>query len=501
MRIILLGLPGSGKEQLARSLADHYKIPVLTLESTLTEIAAEKTELGRLVKEAAFAGKFSDELIMAALRIRLARKDAKDGFIMEDFPRSTGQAETLDILLKGLRRPLNAVVKIDIEPDDLMEHLVGQITCQNCGAKYNIYNNPPIVEGMCNECGEKIRSRPDDYEENIANRLRNCEMIMMPLERLYGLQKKMVPVPGNQTDKKIFKNAVKLLDALPPIEIPEGDDEATLPMDESLLKALMAPKSDEDRPRRRGRPPRKRLQQEMAEITAAEEAKEKAAKEKAAASEKGEEKAKKPAAKSKVESKPAKESKVAKKKAAAKPAKTTKPVKKAESGTAKKAKTVKTAKATAKKAEAKKTTKKVPAKKAVSKKAVTEKKAVTKKKAAVKKKSAVTKKVAAKKKVVKKAAVKKKVVSKKVVTKKAASKPQVKKKTAAKKAVTKKKVSKKPVSKKAVVKKAVAKKKLSKKTPIKKASKKAVSKKVVKKKATVKKKPVKTAKKKVSRRR
>ena len=482
MRIILLGLPGSGKEQLARSLADHYKIPVLTLESTLTEIAAEKTELGRLVKEAAFAGKFSDELIMAALRIRVARADAQDGFIMEDFPRSTGQAETLDILLKGLRRPLNAVVKIDIEPDDLMEHLVGQITCQNCGAKYNIYNNPPIVEGMCNECGEKIRSRPDDYEENIANRLRNCEMIMMPLESFYGKQNKMVPVPGNQTEKKIFRKAVKLLDALPPVEIPEDDGESTLPMDESLLKALMAPKSDDDRPRRRGRPPRKRLQQEMAEIAAAEEAKEKA---------KG--KADKAVAQKSTPEKSTKE----------------KPGKEKSSKETSKLKTEEKAATASSEKKAKKSTTKKKAtatKKAVSQKTAAKKKVV--KKAAVKKK--VAKKTAAKKKVVKKAAVKKKVtpkkVDKKTAGKKAVTKKKVVKKAVAKKAVAKKAAVKKTPVKKAPVKKKAAKKKLPSKKPLKKAptkqvSKKTAKKKVVKKKVSPKKKQVKAAKKKASRRR
>lgn len=259
MRIILLGLPGSGKEELARNLADQYSIPILTLESMLTEIAAEKSELGRLVKEAAFAGKFSDELMMAALRIRLARPDADNGFIMEDFPRTTGQAETLDILMRGLRRPISAVVKIDIESDDLMEHLVGRITCQTCGEKYNIYSNPPIVEGMCNVCGGRIRRRPDDYEENIANRLRNCDLIMSPLIEYYRGKDILHLINGNNTNKKIFKLTAKILDRLPKPEIPENDSEQpSLPMDESLLKALMAPKSDENRPRRRGRPPRKK---------------------------------------------------------------------------------------------------------------------------------------------------------------------------------------------------------------------------------------------------
>ena len=421
MRIILLGLPGSGKEELARNLAKHYDIPILTLESMLTEIASEKTELGRLVKEAAFAGKFSDELIMAALRIRLARADAANGFVMEDFPRTTGQAETLDILMRGLRKPINAVVKIDIEADDLMEHLVGQITCQNCGEKYNIYTNPPIVEGMCNVCGEKIRRRPDDYEENIANRLRNCEMIMFPLIDFYRGKSMLHLVNGNNNKKKIFKLAVKLLDGLPKPEIPEDDSDApSLPMDESLIKALTAPKSDDDRPRRRGRPRRKPLPETVEVSDAKAKPKAEVAESEKADKQKAEKKAAKKSVKKKTDSK---------KKTAAK-------------------------------------------KKAVTKKKVAAKKAAAKKKVVAKKKTVAKKKVAkkklAKKKVAKKVAARKKLVAKK----KAATKKVVKKKTvkkaAAKKTQTKKGQLKKPAAKKKTVKKKVTKKKAVKKKTVKK---------------------------------
>ncbi len=351
MRIILLGLPGSGKEELARRLSRDYDIPSLTLETMLTEMASEKTELGRIVKEAAFAGKFSDELIMASLRVRLDRDDARNGFILEDFPRTTGQAETLDILLKGLRRPLNAVVKIDIEADDLMEHLVGQITCQNCGEKYNIYNNPPIVEGMCNVCGERIRSRPDDYEENIANRLRTCEMVMAPLTQFYSAQKSLHLVDGNHPNKKIEKLALKLLKGLPAVEIPENDAELpTLPMDETLLKALIPPRAqsdDENRPRRRGRPRRKPLPEPVAE-------------ESAAAEKPATKAAKEIAGKAKMAGKVTKKAEVAEK--------TVTPKKKAPAK-----------KAAAKKAPVKKAAgKKAPAKKAVAKKALVKKAAAKK---------------------------------------------------------------------------------------------------------------------------
>ena len=423
MRIILLGLPGSGKEELARRLSKEYDIPVLTLEKTLADMTAQKTELGRLVKEAALAGKFSDELIMAAVRVRLAQEDAQNGFVLEDFPRSLGQAETLDVLLKALCTPLNAVVKIDIESDDLMEHLVGRITCQHCGEKYNIYSNPPIVEGMCNECGERIRRRPDDYEENIANRLRNCEVIMSPLLTYYKGKNNLHLVDGNHPDKKIVRLAMKMLNNLPEPEKPEcAEDMPELPMDETLLKVLSPPKPvyDENRPRKRGRPRRKPLPEEVVEPAA--ETKAKAVKE--------------DTSDSKAQAKAVDKKPVVKKTAAKKTA---------------------TKKVVAKKTASKKTaTKKAPVKKTASKPSALTKKKVVKKSA--------SKKAATKKKVVKKTAGKKAVTSKKAVTtKKTPSKKIASKKVAAKKVSAKKSASKKAPAKKAAVKKTVAKKKAAKK--------------------------------------
>ncbi len=458
MRLILLGLPGSGKEELARRLSKDFNIPVLTLEKTLTDMATEPSELGKIVKEAAFAGKFSDELIMAALRVRLDQADAQKGFILEDFPRSIGQAETLDVLLKGLRRPLNAVIKIDIEADDLMEHLVGRITCQNCGEKYNIYNNPPIVVGMCNVCGERIRSRPDDYEENIANRLRNCEIIMSPLEKFYKAQGSLQLVPGNHPNKKIEKLAVKLLKSLPAVEIPENDAELpTLPMDESLLKALVPPRpaggDDDNRPRRRGRPRRNPLPEPVVEADAG---KADGAGDEAGSAAKTDQKTSKKSAVKKT---------VAKKAVAKKPA--------------------------AKKAASANKTDQKPAGKKVVRKTVTKKAATkpTEKKAVVKKQAAPAKKAAVKKAPVQKTPAQQTSVQK-APAKKAAAKKAVAKKAVAKKAVVKKATVKKVAAKKAAVKKAPAKAVTSKKTTTKKAVEKKLT---AKKKTPAKKSPVKKA--------
>ncbi|MGD2117975.1 MAG: nucleoside monophosphate kinase [Chromatiales bacterium] len=461
MRIVLLGPPGSGKEELARSLAYHYGVPNLTLQSTLTEIAIEKTAMGRLVKEAALQGKFSDELIMAALRIRLARKDAQKGFVMEDFPQSLGQAETLDILLKGLRRPLNAVLRIKIDNDDLMERLVGQITCQKCGAKYNVYDNPPIVEGMCNVCGERIRSKPDDYEENIANRLRACEMQVAPIIDYYKSHDMLHEVPGNKPTDKILKLALKLLDSLPEVVLPEeGEEGSGMPMDESLLKALIAPRAEGDAPRRRGRP-RKQVAEPPAEKAAKPaETKAKAAAEKPAAEKKAAKPAKKAAKKTvtkkvaeKASAKKSSKKAAPKKKAAAKPTTTKK--KAASKKVVKKAAKKVAKKAVTRKAAAKKTVKKAPIRKTTAKKKVAVKKAAVSKKAPLKKKT--VKKAVAKKTVAKKVAAKKKVV-KKAPIKKLAKKAPSKKKVVAKKKVVKKKVAPKKTAKKSVSKKTAKKK-------------------------------------------
>jgi adenylate kinase len=456
MRIILLGLPGSGKEELARSLAKHYQVPVLTLENTLKEIAAEKNELGRLVQEAAFAGKFSDELIMAALRIHLAKPDAVNGFVLEDFPRTTGQAETLDVLMRGLRRPINAVLKVNIEPDDLMEHLVGQITCQNCGEKYNIYSNPPIVEGMCNVCGGRIRRRPDDYEENIANRLRTCEMIMAPLEQYYGSKQLLKLITGNRPAKKMFNQAVKLLDSLPSIDIPEDDDLPTLPTDETLLKALVAPRNNDEQPRRRGRPRRKQQPPAVAVAPKKEaQSKPEIVDEKILAAASGVVAAQKEKPVKASENKKQKEAKAARKNAAAKTDSGKKPSKSVSNKKVAKKKEIK-AEADNKAVAQKKT---VASKKAPAKKKVDAKKPVAKKKVTVKKQAAANKNLAKKKAVTKKKAAKKSVAKKKVVSKK---KVVTKKVTAKKKVVAKKKVIARqaPVSKKVVAKKKVSSKKV-----------------------------------------
>ena len=96
----------------------------------------------------------SDELLLALLRVQLAQPDLADGFVLVDFPRNAAQADVLDSILDSLGRPLDLVLYVNVDPDELMERLVGRITCEHCGAQYNLYINPPTVEGVCDICGK-----------------------------------------------------------------------------------------------------------------------------------------------------------------------------------------------------------------------------------------------------------------------------------------------------------------------------------------------------------
>ena len=377
MRIILLGPPGSGKSVLADKLSRKYKLPILNMHRILSSMANEDTELGRLVGELLLAcAPIPEELVYSALKEPC--DEAKQGFILDDFPRELVHAEMLYQLLQSLGASLELVIAIHVKTDDIMERLVGQSHCNACGEDYNIYVNPPMVEGVCDMCGGRISRRPADYEEGISNRLRVCEVNQNELISRYKEEGILQAIHGLADEPKAYRQACKLVDDAP--RIPLTDPE--------ILK-----------------------------LRAESEAKKKRA-------------AKKRARKKRVVRKKAMTKRVVRKKAAVKKKVV---VKKsvAKKVTAKK-KVATKKKAVVKKVVAKKkvAAKKVMTKKTVTKKAVVKKKPVVKKKVASKKK-VVTKRVVAKKKVaVKKSAVKKKTALKK--------KPVVKKKVSKKKSVRKK---------------------------------------------------------------
>ena len=402
MRIVLLGAPGSGKGTQAARIEAKYGIPQISTGDLLRAAVAEGTPLGRMAKAAMDAGQLvSDEIVLGIIRERLRKPDARKGFILDGFPRNLAQAEALDQLLEELGRPLQAVILIDVDFDALMQRLTGRYTCLSCGATYNIYSNPPRVDGICDRCGGTLHHRADDNEETIGNRLRVYETQTAPLIDYYDQQGKLRRVQGQAEVDDVFRAIARVLDQLPKESARPAKGRAAPGHAARAIAAQRArqqPDEEAAAPKAASRVKKAAAKTEVASKTPA--------RKKVAASKtvSGNKAATKKAATKKTAVKKGaavKKKSAAKKKAAAKKASPKKagPKKKA---TAKKG--------TAKKAVAKRpATRKPAAKKTVAKKAATKKRAPARKKAAVKKKTAVKKKAAAKKKT----AAKKKAVTKK----------------------------------------------------------------------------------------
>ncbi len=215
MRIVLLGAPGSGKGTQAKLIVEKYGIPQISTGDLLRAAVAAGTELGKRAKAAMDAGELvSDDIVLGMIRERLAEPDTEKGFILDGFPRNLSQAEALDTLLDELGKPLQAAILIDVPFDSLLKRLTGRLTCEQCGAVYNIYTNPPKQEGVCDKCGGKLIHRADDNEETIRNRLQVYQQQTEPLIDYYEKQGKLHRIDGEGDIQAIFQAVSAVLDGL-----------------------------------------------------------------------------------------------------------------------------------------------------------------------------------------------------------------------------------------------------------------------------------------------
>jgi adenylate kinase len=190
MRIVLLGAPGSGKGTQSQRLVKEHGIPQISTGDLLRAAVASGTPLGVRAKEAMDSGKLvDDEIVLGMIRERLAEPDVANGFILDGFPRNLLQADALDALLAELGQPLDAVVQMDVEYDELMRRISGRRSCADCMAVFNVLTSPAeqIENAKCPKTGapHKLFQRPDDTEETVARRLQVYEEKTRPLIDYY----------------------------------------------------------------------------------------------------------------------------------------------------------------------------------------------------------------------------------------------------------------------------------------------------------------------------
>ena len=186
MRVIMLGPPGAGKGTQASRIAERYGIPHISTGDMFRANLKNGTPLGDEARQYMDAGELvPDELVIRMVDDRLSWDDAETGWNLDGFPRTIGQAEALDDLLRSKGTPIDVVLRFAVDDEEVVERLSGRRVCRDCGEIYHVTANPPAEEGVCDACGGELYQRDDDKEEVIRHRLATYAEETAPLESFY----------------------------------------------------------------------------------------------------------------------------------------------------------------------------------------------------------------------------------------------------------------------------------------------------------------------------
>jgi adenylate kinase len=153
-----------------------------------------------------------DELVVSIVKDRLLKDDCTEGFLLDGFPRTVGQAEALDSELDKMGIKLDRVININADPEILIERAVGRRICRECGATYHVKYNPPKVEGVCDKDGGELYQRDDDTEETVTTRINVYMEQTEPLIDYYKNQGLLLDVDGTKTIEEVFVDITSGLD-------------------------------------------------------------------------------------------------------------------------------------------------------------------------------------------------------------------------------------------------------------------------------------------------
>lgn len=212
MRLILLGAPGAGKGTQAVNLSQELQIPHISTGDIFRANIREGTELGLKAKSYIDAGNLvPDELTVTIVKDRIQKDDCKNGFMLDGFPRTIPQAESLEAALLSLDTKLDAVINLDVPDDVIVRRMAGRRVCKSCSRSFHVVTIPPKQEGICDSCGGQLIIRDDDKEETVLERLKTYNEKTAPLIGFYEARGLLLHFDGT---KEISETTLEILEAI-----------------------------------------------------------------------------------------------------------------------------------------------------------------------------------------------------------------------------------------------------------------------------------------------
>ena len=212
MRIIMLGAPGAGKGTQAKKIAAKYNIPHISTGDIFRANIKNGTELGKKAKTYMDQGLLvPDELVVDLVVDRVNQDDCVNGYVLDGFPRTIPQAESLDAALSRLGEAVDYAINVEVPDENIVNRMSGRRACLNCGATYHIVSIPTKVEGICDRCGSPVVLRDDDKPETVQKRLSVYHEQTQPLIDYYKAQNILKTVDGTQPMEKVFADIVAIL--------------------------------------------------------------------------------------------------------------------------------------------------------------------------------------------------------------------------------------------------------------------------------------------------
>jgi adenylate kinase len=211
INLVLLGAPGAGKGTLAERLKEEYNLLHVSTGDMLREAVKSGSDIGKKVAGYMDSGALvPDEIVTGAVVDRISKPDAEKGVLLDGYPRTGAQAESLDEALEASGKKLDAVIYLKVDENIVVERLCGRRMCRACGKIYHITNMPSKIEGTCDDCDGELYQRDDDTQETVKNRLAVYADSTKDLVDYYLGKEILKELDGGTTPQQVLEDAKSL---------------------------------------------------------------------------------------------------------------------------------------------------------------------------------------------------------------------------------------------------------------------------------------------------